>query len=98
MSFDDDRNTWGSAVEAARVLACDPKQVPKLAAKGFITVRRLPGCDPRYLISDVERLASQATVPATFKSRRAHDTADAVVTECIPTETDTATCKNGGKQ
>ena len=96
MSSDDDQSTWGSAVEAARVLACDPKQVPKLAAKGFITVRRLPGCDPRYLMSDVERLASQATVPATFRSRRSHETADAVTTGCIPSKTET--CEKGGEQ
>lgn len=54
-----------SAAKAARLLGCPPKQVSILASKGFLTVRRLPGCDPRYLMSDVQRLASEYTRPAT---------------------------------
>jgi len=53
-----------SGAKAARLLGCPLKQVPNLAAKGFLTVRRLPGCDPRYLLSDVQRLASQYTQTA----------------------------------
>ena len=52
---------WISGTEAARRLGCVPRQVPKLASKGHLTVRRLPGCDPRFLLADVERLAVQAT-------------------------------------
>jgi len=55
---------YGLRVTAARILGCPPKQVPLLAAKGLITVRRLPGCDPRYLLSDVRRLSAQYTTPA----------------------------------
>ena len=60
--------TWVSSIEAAGRLGCIPKQVPRLAAKGFITVRRLPGCDPRYLLSDIERLATRATILASCES------------------------------
>lgn len=52
---------WVSGVHAGKRLACTPRQLPKLAAKGLITVRRIPGCAPRYLLADVDRLASQAT-------------------------------------
>jgi hypothetical protein len=90
-----DHDVWGSAVEAASLLACDPKQVPKLASKGFITVRRLPGCDPRYLMSDVKRLASQATVPATITSQRA-STVEGVTEAHGPSEPAGLLCKNGG--
>ena len=64
MSSASNLSEWVSGTQAAALLGCVPKQVPKLAAKGFITVRRLPGCDPRYLLSDIERLANQATTPA----------------------------------
>jgi hypothetical protein len=60
-------NPWLSAAEAARRLGCVPKQVPNLAARGLLTVRNLPGCDPRYLLSDVDRLAAEAIVPASIK-------------------------------
>ena len=53
-----------SSAKAARLLGCNTKRVPNLAANGFLTVRRLPGCDPRYLLSDVRRLAIEWTVPA----------------------------------
>ena len=56
---------WTSGAGAARMLGCSPRQVPKLASKGLLTVRRLPGCDARYLLSDVTKLASLATLPAT---------------------------------
>ena len=87
---------WGSAVEAANLLACDAKQVPKLAAKGFITVRRLPGCDPRYLMSDVDRLAKRATVPAVMMTRCADETENSAGMWSRPTETGTKMSKKGG--
>jgi hypothetical protein len=52
---------WVSATEASRRVCCNPKQVAKLASEGFLTVRRLPGCDPRYLLADVVRLVSEST-------------------------------------
>jgi hypothetical protein len=58
---------WLSGTEAARRLGCSPRQVPKLAARGLLTVRHLPGCDPRYLLSDVDQLAAEAIVPASVK-------------------------------
>jgi hypothetical protein len=64
MSTETVHEAYVSGVRAARLLGCPPKQVPNLAAKGLLTVRRLPGCDPRYLLSDVQRLASQCTQPA----------------------------------
>ena len=70
MTSDSDKPEWVSGAEAGRRLACDPKQVPKLAAKGLLTVRRLPGCAPRYLRCDVDRLASEATVPASVNHGR----------------------------
>ena len=64
MSPERANETYVSGARSARVLGCPPKQVPVLAARGFLTVRHLPGCDPRYLLSDVQRLASQYTQPA----------------------------------
>lgn len=64
MSSETVDEAYVSGVKAARLLGCPLKQVPNLAAKGFLTVRRLPGCDPRYLLSDVQQLASQCTHPA----------------------------------
>jgi hypothetical protein len=58
---------WLSGTEAARRLGCAPRQVSKLAARGLLTVRHLPGCDPRYRLSDVDRLAAEAIVPASVK-------------------------------
>lgn len=60
----DEVRQYGSATEVGRLLECDPKQVPRLASKGLITVRRLPGCAPRYLLADAERLAAETTRPA----------------------------------
>ena len=64
MSSEMANEIYVSGAKAARLLGCPLKQVPNLAAKGFLTVRRLPGCDPRYLLFDVQRLASQCTQPA----------------------------------
>ena len=55
------RLIWCSAAEAARMLGCPPKQIPKLAARGLLTVRTLPGCAPRYAREDVVRLADATT-------------------------------------
>ena len=57
--------SWISATAAARLLGCTPPQIPRLARRGLISVRRLPGCDPRYLRTDVEDLAREATTAAT---------------------------------
>jgi|GEM_PF-2993012 len=59
------KKEWVSAVEAGRILGCPARKIPQFAKDGLVTVRRLPGCDPRYLLADVERLASQSTEPAT---------------------------------
>ena len=64
MSSRSDPREWVSGAEAARRLGCDSKQVPRLAAKRLLTVRRLPGCAPRYLLCDVDRLAAAATLHA----------------------------------
>lgn len=64
MTSDGVNEPYCSAADAARLLGCPPKQIPNLAAKGFLSARRIPGCDPRYLLSDVRRLLSQSTQPA----------------------------------
>jgi hypothetical protein len=56
---------WVSAVTASRILGCSPNRVRKLGQGAFITVRKIPGCDPRYRLDDVERLASESTTAAT---------------------------------
>jgi hypothetical protein len=66
MGLDDRQADWCTAVLAAQMLGGIPsRQIPRLAARGLITVRRVPGCPPRYLRSDVERLAVESTVAAT---------------------------------
>ena len=64
MSSESVNEAYISGAKAARLLGCPLKQVPNLAVKGFLTVRRLPGCDPRYLLADVRRLATQCTQAA----------------------------------
>jgi hypothetical protein len=58
-------NPWISAANAARILGTKSYVVPRLAEEGRISVRRMPGCDPRYLLADVERLARESTIIAT---------------------------------
>jgi hypothetical protein len=50
-----------SAQQESQVLGCTPRQVPRLASKGVLTVHCLFGCDPRYLPADLECLADSAT-------------------------------------
>lgn len=88
---------WISAVAAARRLGCVPRQVPRLARRGLLTVRRLPGCDPRFLLADVERLAREATVVAT-RTTAGRANSDAGMPEQGPTAgslRDTPTVEGG---
>jgi hypothetical protein len=56
---------WGLAVAAARMVGCPPRQIRNLARNGLISVRHIPGCEPRYSLADAERLARQYTRVAT---------------------------------
>lgn len=96
MSVDSSHQQWISGADAARLLGCAPRQVPKLASKGFLTVRRLPGCDPRYLRSDVDRLACQATQPASVEPPGAEGTADPMATACERVSGDSQPSHEGG--
>ena len=64
MQRDIENNEWVSAAEAARILGSGPRNASRLAREGFLTERRLPGCDARYLLADVHGLAAMATLPA----------------------------------
>jgi hypothetical protein len=64
MSIGKCREIWISRVEAAERLGCPANQVPRLAAQGFISTRRLPGCDPKYGLEDIERLCRASTTKA----------------------------------
>lgn len=55
---------WISFSAAARRLGTHSHAVKKMARAGRLTVLRLPGCWPRVLASDVERLAREAVEPA----------------------------------
>jgi hypothetical protein len=55
---------WISARMAASWLACPTSAVRRLARTGHITMRALPSCDPKFLASDVRRLARESTRPA----------------------------------
>ncbi len=61
MNEHEEDSQWVSRATAAKHLGCNPHAVSKLAQAGHVTVRRLPGCDPRYLLSDLERLAQEST-------------------------------------
>ena len=55
---------WVSGKQGSLVLGCPTDQMRQLAKMGLITVRRIPGCAPRYLLADVERLARDCTTQA----------------------------------
>jgi hypothetical protein len=55
---------WVTAKTAAKWLACPSSAVRRLARTGHITMRALPSCDPKFLASDVRRLARESTRPA----------------------------------
>jgi hypothetical protein len=55
---------WVNAKSAAEVAACDSKRIRDLARRGLISRRHLPGCDPVYLLSDVEKLVDRCTSSA----------------------------------
>lgn len=55
---------WVTAKTAAKWLGCPLSAVRRLARAGHITMRVIPMCDPRYLASDLERLARESTRPA----------------------------------
>jgi hypothetical protein len=57
-------NRWVSAATAGRILGVAANRVRRLAAESLLTVRKIPGCDPRYRLDDVERLANASTTPA----------------------------------
>jgi hypothetical protein len=57
--------TWLNARQAAKLLECEPRQVPKLAALGLIGVRELPGVKARFRRADVEALARDSVKPRT---------------------------------
>ncbi len=57
---------FGSAREAARLLGVDEHVVRKLAARGLIGVKQIPGTRPRYDLADCRRLAEASTTPAMF--------------------------------
>lgn len=53
-------SAWLEGREAARLLDVPgPRNVAKLAARGLITKRDLPGVRARYSRADVERLAAE---------------------------------------
>ena len=54
---------WIYATEAAPILGTDMQAVIRLAKRGLITTRRIPGTKARYLRTDVERLAAEYTTP-----------------------------------
>jgi hypothetical protein len=64
MKAESSSNVCVSAAEAARYLDVTYPSVSRLARQGYITRRKLPGCDPRYLMEAVESLARSATLPA----------------------------------
>jgi hypothetical protein len=52
---------WISRVKAARRLGCQPRAILCLARAGHLTSRKLPGCNPLYLVTDIDRLAREST-------------------------------------
>jgi len=62
---------WLSAREAAGILGCDQRRLPRLASMGLLTAKRVPLAWPRYLRSDVERLAQDSITPASACAPRA---------------------------
>jgi hypothetical protein len=57
---------WISAANAARLLGISPRNIPRLADEGYLAVRRLPGCDPRFSLNDAKQLAASSTSAATL--------------------------------
>ncbi len=56
-----DRTPWIDGAEAARILeVADARNVRRLAERGLVAVRNLPGTRARFSRQDVERLARQS--------------------------------------
>jgi hypothetical protein len=57
---------WLSGADASRVIGCAEWQIPKLARRGHLSVKQLPGVGrARYLRADCERLAKLIVRKAT---------------------------------
>jgi hypothetical protein len=54
---------WIKGNQAAQLLGIGPKALKRLAAARRVTVRHVAGSHPKYLLSDVERLARASTTP-----------------------------------
>jgi len=55
---------WLSLSEAGRRLGGSPQTVRRLAQRRQLTLRQIPGCNPRVPASEVEKLATQHTSQA----------------------------------
>jgi hypothetical protein len=54
---------WIGTTRAAALLGCAPRTVHKVVAEAGLTVKKLPGQPVRFLLSEVQRLASEALRP-----------------------------------
>lgn len=51
---------WGRAGEAARILGVGRRAVSRLARRGMISSRTVPGCKPVYSLADCRAIAEAA--------------------------------------
>ena len=64
--------TWVSFSEAQRLLHLSREAVERIADRGLIGTRRIPGCRRFFLRSDIIALAESSTKPATVEPQGAH--------------------------
>lgn len=55
---------WVEATEAARTFGVNRMTIARWADKGLVSVRSLPFCRRRYLLSDLARLVRGGVTPA----------------------------------
>jgi len=51
---------WGRAGEAARILGVGSRAISRLAHRGLIASRTVPGCKPVYSLADCRAIAEAA--------------------------------------
>jgi predicted site-specific integrase-resolvase len=58
-------NQWVSFAAAAKMVGVSPQCIARIARKGHLTVKELPGGKPKVLVDEVGALVQRSIRPAT---------------------------------
>jgi hypothetical protein len=68
MSIPGDTGEWVTACDGARLAGLTVKNVMKLGRLGAVSVKRIPGCRPRYHKGELEAINQDFTFPRKYTS------------------------------